>query len=158
MNTLYHGTNNEFDKFDMSYLGKNGRALGHGIYLTHDKKIAKMYGDKILTCDVVLNKELSTTELTITKEQFESILLDVQRHTDILSNYGEFVIPALKNAFDTTFKYANNDLDIYNELCNINGDYLEVMDAFQKLGYTHAVNHKDLKEYIILNPNNITIK
>ena len=49
-NTLYHGTNANFKKFDTSKIGTNSGNegfYGKGIYLTNDKAKAGFYGDKI---------------------------------------------------------------------------------------------------------------
>ena len=54
--TLYHGTNNNFNKFDLKFFNTgafDGGWLGVGIYLTNDYNYAKSYGI-VLTCDVKL--------------------------------------------------------------------------------------------------------
>lgn len=50
----YHGSNTEFDNFDNSKI-KIGW-LGKGFYFTDDKKIAKTFGKKIMTCYINLKK------------------------------------------------------------------------------------------------------
>lgn len=50
----YHGSNTDFDNFDNSKI-KIGW-LGKGFYFTDDKKIAKTFGKKIITCYINLKK------------------------------------------------------------------------------------------------------
>lgn len=56
--TLYHGTKNKFNNFDLKFFnsgaGDNGW-LGYGIYLTNDYEYAESYGD-VLECKVNINK------------------------------------------------------------------------------------------------------
>lgn len=40
---VYHGTNNNFDEFDIKHRTKNGKMYGDGIYFTSDIEQAKKY-------------------------------------------------------------------------------------------------------------------
>ena len=40
---VYHGTNNQFDKFDIKHRTNNGKVYGNGIYFTSDLDYAKKY-------------------------------------------------------------------------------------------------------------------
>lgn len=54
---LYHGTNNEFNEFNLKLFNVgsgDGGWLGYGIYLTNNYDYAKSYG-KVLKCEVTLN-------------------------------------------------------------------------------------------------------
>ena len=42
-NIVYHGTNNQFDKFDIKHRTNNGKIYGNGIYFTSDLDYAKNY-------------------------------------------------------------------------------------------------------------------
>jgi hypothetical protein len=63
--TLYHGTNNSFDKFDLSHAGENTGSSWHGlgIYFTDNKSEASWYGDKIVTANVTINNPLDLTKI-----------------------------------------------------------------------------------------------
>jgi predicted GNAT family acetyltransferase len=47
---LYHGTNKEFDKFSLEFLGENTNNKYKSIFLTPDIETAKKYGKKIIPC------------------------------------------------------------------------------------------------------------
>ena len=54
---LYHGTNNNFNKFDLKFFNVgsgDGGWLGYGVYLTNDYEYAESYGD-VLECKVTLD-------------------------------------------------------------------------------------------------------
>ena len=42
-NIVYHGTNNQFDEFDVTHRTNNGKMYGQGIYFTIDEKQAQKY-------------------------------------------------------------------------------------------------------------------
>lgn len=55
--TVYHGTNQNFNKFDMSYFGKTDDGFyGKGFYFTNEKQDAYDYGDIILSCNLRIEK------------------------------------------------------------------------------------------------------
>ena len=43
---VYHGTDAEFDQFELSKAGANGRREGFGFYFTDDQRITKLYGGR----------------------------------------------------------------------------------------------------------------
>jgi len=52
----YHGTNNEFVKFDMIHRGQTDDGFyGSGFYFTPDREYAGEYGNKILKCELTVN-------------------------------------------------------------------------------------------------------
>ena len=53
--TYYHGSDYEFDSFNIANAGKTGLAYGIGIYLTSDKEDAMRYGKKCLYCGDTIN-------------------------------------------------------------------------------------------------------
>lgn len=49
--TVYHGTNTNFDKFDMSWQGQTDEGFyGRGFYFALEKEHAAEYGSKVLKC------------------------------------------------------------------------------------------------------------
>ena len=67
---LYHGSNNDFDKFDPNLIGSRGTKFGSGAYFTFDEGSAKAYGTKVsewfanITKIYENNAKLSEEELT----------------------------------------------------------------------------------------------
>lgn len=61
---LYHGTNRDFDAFDLRFFGhgsSDGGWLGFGVYLTNDREYAASYGD-VLECEVELKNPYVLTD------------------------------------------------------------------------------------------------
>ena len=57
---MYHGTEKEFDSFDLKFFNQgsgDGGWLGYGIYLTNDIEYAETYGD-VLVCEVTVENPL----------------------------------------------------------------------------------------------------
>ena len=55
---LYHGTDRNFNKFDIRFFNRgssDGGWLGYGFYLTNDIDYAKSYGDNLLKCEVTMS-------------------------------------------------------------------------------------------------------
>ena len=74
---VYHGSNNEFTKFDTARIGSStGTSDGRGFYFTTDKDYANSFGKdgNVLSVFLNIDNPLSLKEKTITKRQlFERI-------------------------------------------------------------------------------------
>lgn len=171
--TLYHGSMQSFDHFILDFLGQNGRAQGSGVYLSPDKQVAQMYATYhkekgyVYTVNAQLKKALNTQKRTISPSLLSRILdaLHQVPELELLSNFGDVnsvgYQAVKKEALDLLLENTN-DLDLYNELVNISGDFNAVSTIFDTFGqFTHCVvenqTWRKSTVYVVLNPQNITI-
>lgn len=167
-----HGTNEDFDIFDFSRIGKNGKAEGYGFYFSDDTEITGRYGG--IQKEVYLNitKPLSQSKKTMTKAslaKFVNAVIDLD-----ISNYGEdgltwqdsFVSNyintyergmtrqyAVREFVNQIWDYNTNDFDLIYEVANGDGKTYssESMREFydvltDTLGYDGVIaewSHKD---------------
>ena len=71
---LYHGSNWEFDSFDLKWVGRNSDP-GHysqGIYFTPNEDLARYYGEYIYVCEVILSNPFYV--MVENKRQFLNIV------------------------------------------------------------------------------------
>jgi hypothetical protein len=110
---IYHGTDNEFDKFDdnkiSSKSGNNG-FLGKGTYFTNNKDFASRWGKRIVAKKLDKNLKLYKH----TKKQAEELGLDPNKSLLELTNYGEktnYITELLKsNGYEGVyFKHNSNE-------------------------------------------------
>ena len=95
---VYHGTDAEFNEFKSKFMGQTGTAKGQGFYFTAQEEYAKQFGANVKAYYLNIRKPLSSTELTITKKQFTTLLDSIDKAQSqreegfeygILSDYGD---------------------------------------------------------------------
>lgn len=146
--TLYHGTNTDFNQFSLKYLGQNTQwhNCQRGIHFTTDIGMAQLFGEKVLECQVVLNKALNLDEVFNSADQAADIVNIIFR----------------ENISD-----PDEALDFIDESIGL-GEYMEFMDAFnsqdnlnkfKERGYDHIISRfsRDKVEYCVFEPSKITI-
>jgi hypothetical protein len=76
--TVYHGTNENFDKFDKRKIGSHTDLgmLGKGFYFSKNKRTAESYGDKIISVRLNIRKPLYISKYKTTKELSEHLGID----------------------------------------------------------------------------------
>lgn len=91
--TLYHGTNENFENFSLDKFGKHDQGdFGKGLYFSLDKQTASKYGDIIKEVNVNIENPLEIN----TSEDYKKMWHDVALHID-------------------TSRLNNEDLAIYND-------------------------------------------
>lgn len=102
---LYHGTNKEFDKFDLSKSGSSNDhgMYGKGIYLTNNKNVAKAFGGKRGHI-----KQVETTfknPLYIKNRKHEKqVMRDFNKSNDIKATNGSEKYPKPTKEFSDKFR------------------------------------------------------
>ena len=72
---LFHGTNTNFDKFDMSRSGQgHGSFLGRGIYFSSDRGDAQSYGKFVREVEVDVDNFLDLRNASASKKWMEMSL------------------------------------------------------------------------------------
>ena len=125
---IYHGTNNEFNIFDISKVGSSsGTSFGYGFYYTDSENIAKGYGAKYMKTGYLnITKPLSLDSKTINKQQLAKFLKAIDSTGEgVLSNFDDVSYygysRVLNKAINNLLEYNDNDVDIICEIANIDG-------------------------------------
>ncbi|REC61855.1 hypothetical protein DRF65_14070 [Chryseobacterium pennae] len=145
---LYHGTDHDFDKFSLEYLGQNTdwENCHRGIHLTEEIGIAQLFGEKVLQCDVNLSKALNLDDVFGCADQAPDIVNII---------------------FEEDISSPDEALEFLDESIGL-GEYLEFMEAFnsletinrfRQLGYDHIISRfsQGKVEYCVFDPSQITI-
>lgn len=139
-----HGTESEFNIFDFSKAGKNGKAEGYGFYFSDEMEITKRYG--AIQKEVYLNitKPLYNNKRTITKLELKKLVnslidFDLKKYASdglvwqdsFLSNYldtYEFNKSrqyAVQEFVNQLWEYNENDQDLVFEIAQADGRMYE---------------------------------
>jgi len=169
---LYHGTQADFNQFDIAYLstGWGQQAYGRGFYLTDNHETAEQYARNgyVYTVEVpngkyLENKPISYSEKRKITEQFYKFFLSEYE-------YGKEAYPDKQSQHDF-WEYevkstlnSETGLDVYNNISTIMGDENEVQRFLTKLGYaglkifddTYKLTDKGTT-YVIFNQDNIKV-
>ena len=165
---VYHGTENEFDEFKSKFMGQTGTRKGQGFYFTAYEKFAQQFGKNVKAYYLNIRKPLSSTELTITREQLSNLLDNIDKTQSqeeegfeygILSDYGDVDYEGrdnvLRNAVELEINSSDNDVELIGGIINTSGNYDMVVNfLFKTLGYDGIIVEED-KIYIAHHPNQI---
>lgn len=149
---VYHGSKAIFTVFDTEKIGLNGSQEGQGIYFTDNKDFAEGFSDgkgQLLEGYLNIQKPLSDSELTLTREQVEQIIRKVDPSgDDLLANYSVdsryygtdkhnlWYESALNDALDSIMEYCGTDSEIMAELANAGAGSAQVLKVlFDEFGY-----------------------
>lgn len=142
--TLYHGTKNKFDNFDLKFFNSgsaDGGWLGYGIYLTNDYEYAESYGD-VLECKVYIeNPYILTDSLYSTRP--------VKLKDELNANTAKDITIKLKNnGYDSVLlKYPDDSwLNEFIELNVFNPNNIKIINRFKQ--WDTSIEIKQKKGYI----------
>ena len=168
----YHGSNNEFTKFDTARIGSStGTSDGRGFYFTTDKDYANSFGKdgNILSVFLNIDNPLSLKEKTITKRQ----LFDIIKRIDekevaadgehwFISNYANYydvgIDGAIREAAESEYPYSDNDVELVNSLISASGNFKDVVSSvYEVTGKSSEIVPKEngTVHYVVTNPNQI---
>lgn len=168
----YHGSNNEFTKFDTARIGSStGTSDGRGFYFTTDKDYANSFGKdgNVLSVFLNIDNPLSLKEKTITKRQ----LFDIIKRIDekevaadgehwLISNYANYydvgIDGAIREAAESEYPYSDNDVELVNSLISASGNFKDVVSSvYEVTGKSSEIVPKEngTVHYVVTNPNQI---
>ena len=168
----YHGSNNEFTKFDTARIGSStGTSDGRGFYFTTDKDYANSFGKdgNVLSVFLNIDNPLSLKEKTITKQQ----LFDIIKRIDekevaadgehwLISNYANYydvgIDGAIREAAESEYPYSDNDVELVNSLISASGNFKDVVNSVYEItGKSSEIVPKEngTVHYVVTNPNQI---
>ena len=169
---VYHGSNNEFTKFDTARIGSStGTSDGRGFYFTTDKDYANSFGKdgNVLSVFLNIDNPLSLKEKTITKRQ----LFDIIKRIDekevaadgehwLISNYANYydvgIDGAIREAAESEYPYSDNDVELVNSLISASGNFKDVVNSVYEItGKSSEIVPKEngTVHYVVTNPNQI---
>ncbi len=169
---VYHGSNNEFTKFDTARIGSStGTSDGRGFYFTTDKDYANSFGKdgNVLSVFLNIDNPLSLKEKTITKQQ----LFDIIKRIDekevaadgehwLISNYTNYydvgIDGAIREAAESEYPYSDNDVELVNSLISASGNFKDVVSSVYEItGKSSEIVPKEngTVHYVVTNPNQI---
>ena len=169
---VYHGSNNEFTKFDTARIGSStGTSDGRGFYFTTDKDYANSFGKdgNVLSVFLNIDNPLSLKEKTITKQQ----LFDIIKRIDekevaadgehwLISNYANYydvgIDGAIREAAESEYPYSDNDVELVNSLISASGNFKDVVSSvYEVTGKSSEIVPKEngTVHYVVTNPNQI---
>ena len=169
---VYHGSNNEFTKFDTARIGSStGTSDGRGFYFTTDKDYANSFGKdgNVLSVFLNIDNPLSLKEKTITKRQ----LFDIIKRIDekevaadgehwLISNYANYydvgIDGAIREAAESEYPYSDNDVELVNSLISASGNFKDVVNSvYEVTGKSSEIVPKEngTVHYVVTNPNQI---
>ena len=169
---VYHGSNNEFTKFDTARIGSStGTSDGRGFYFTTDKDYANSFGKdgNVLSVFLNIDNPLSLKEKTITKRQ----LFDIIKRIDekevaadgehwFISNYANYydvgIDGAIREAAESEYPYSDNDVELVNSLISASGNFKDVVSSvYEVTGKSSEIVPKEngTVHYVVTNPNQI---
>lgn len=109
--TLYHGTNNDFNIFDKSYVSKNTKNAGFygdGFYFTPNKESARQYGEKSKEVYLDIKNPFSFSELSkVDGEEYYSDYIQIMNLVELNPEWGNIPV---KFADKNTWQDINNDV------------------------------------------------
>lgn len=162
LKVLYHGTPNEFYRFDYSHIGDNGTALGKGFYLAENINSAKAYATNengknghVLEVYANITKPMSLKEKTISRSNFKKFIeaIDKKTNNQFLSGYGDVEYEGYNNVLNTaleSYDYSDNDVDLIHDVLNTAS--LSWEEGFRllkdTLGYDGVINEVKFKSPI----------
>lgn len=167
--SVYHGSKEKFERFDLAKIGLNGTAEGKGIYFTDSLFIAEGYGRNGYLYTVKFNgkKQLSEQALIISKEELRAFLEALDNEMDYLANWGEISFEGydcvMNAALEGEISGSDNDVDLIAGICNTSGNVGRALEIlYETLHYDSIVTDADWgngqKLYIALVPDIIEIQ
>lgn len=160
LKVLYHGTPNNFTRFNYDFIGNNGTAIGKGFYLTDSKDVASGYtGETGNVMEVYANitNPMSLDKKNITKADLKKFIQQLSSKDEYyLWDYGDLSSESynsvLDKAVDSNYEYSDNDVDLIHGV--LNTSTLSWEESFRLLknilGYDGII--KDYGEHIVYVP------
>ena len=163
----YHGTKNQFDKFDFSEVGCHSGTTGAGcgLYFTTNKGEALTYGPILYTVNLTLKSAISNHDVTLKIPEVIKIIDYIAKNSvyNHFDNYDEFLTSKQKFVIiQDMIKCSLSDTEVIEGIIN-SGCPVEVMlQTLTYFGYTHTEDKIEpddasMPHYIIYDLNAISI-
>lgn len=125
----YHGTDENFDNFDLKYFGKHDQGdFGKAVYFSDNENTASKYGKNVKQKDI----ELNNPYIINTEEDYKQLWSQLAKETDI-SKLDKTELKLLKDPYTSQ---EEKNFMLYDKL---NSE--EKANAIQKLGYDGVIDN-----------------
>lgn len=125
----YHGTDENFDNFDLKYFGKHDQGdFGKAVYFSDNENTASKYGKNVKQQDI----ELNNPYIINTEEDYKQLWSQLAKETDI-SKLDKTELKLLKDPYTSQ---EEKNFMLYDKL---NSE--EKANAIQKLGYDGVIDN-----------------
>lgn len=125
----YHGTNENFDNFDLKYFGKHDQGdFGKAVYFSDNENTASKYGKNVKQQEI----ELNNPYVINTEEDYKQLWSQLAKETDI-SKLDKTELKLLKDPYTSQ---EEKNFMLYDKL---NSE--EKANAIQKLGYDGVIDN-----------------
>ena len=169
---VYHGTTNNFDNFDVAYIGAGwGTSYGWGFYLTDNMEAAKQYSGNHIVMQVrIPDKKYLYYGKTVPKNERLRIARLFFKYYTTEDEYGKtaYSSPESQKEFwlgECIYLAEPGDGgDIYGGIASLLGSDKETSEFLYKIGYkgicfpgSKGGTNIKFKNYVMFNPNDIEI-
>lgn len=125
----YHGTDENFDNFDLKYFGKHDQGdFGKAVYFSDNENTALKYGKNVKQQDI----ELNNPYIINTEEDYKQLWSQLVKETDV-SKLDKTELKLLKDPYTSQ---EEKNFMLYDKL---NSE--EKANAIQKLGYDGVIDN-----------------
>ena len=154
----YHGTDNEFEEFDYSYIGMGKEEYGPGFYFADRHELADRHG-KVGKYELILDKYLKKGK-KLSKSDISRLIKWAPGYEDILSNFSERPEEAFYKALelysDESFDKVDSYFRIWHDFYKKRGNSRQFVENLVRLGYDgYIIEEPGLNTYVMYNINNI---
>ena len=167
---LFHGSQADFDKFDVAYMssGWGQQAYGYGFYVAAQKDTAIQYGRGGIVYTVEIPSDgLYLSNKSISKREALGVARKFFKYYTTEDEYGKEAYAGHENEFwDEECRYVADCSDgesLYGTIASIIGSDRQTSKWLNKIGYTGIMLYyksgdgKPLLNYVIFNPTDIKI-
>jgi len=167
---VYHGSPNNFDEFNLDFIGSESgtSGAGPGIYFSESEAEAFSYGENMFECVLKLNNRISNDEITFNQKFVYDLLKYMYETTEenFFENYSLQYFPGLNranNILDKVFESCKSDTEIIGMLMNTGFSIKIMFEYLINLGYDHTVDKHETfgpvgtLHYIVYNVDSISI-
>ena len=156
--TAYHGTNNEFEKFDYGYIGIGLDEYGPGFYFSNSYEAAEKYG-KVRKYELTFNKYIIKDKKP-SKAEVSKLIRWAPQYKDSLTNFGEYETEAFNTALNSLTRPYYDKVDsyfaIWRDFYLKKGNSRQFVENIVRLGYDgYIINEEGHTIYVMYNTNNI---
>ena len=166
---VYHGSPNEFDKFDHEKIGSsNATSLGRGFYFTMDKIRAKGYGKHTRKFEITIKKPVNQECRTIDSENIVQLITACPREFSGVEDHADLSCMSYKSGAESACKiydqYEHNDLDLINVIghdmyrCHWEIFFKKLKEITGHDGIIHIYPDGKTLEFVVFNNEDIEYK
>lgn len=157
---LYHGSNADFEEFDLSY--QNMATYGAGVYLTPDKDFAKGYGKNIYECFADINNtflsnaKLSEEEISKIFKEYTNEIIKMSQSSSKRWGLEKFDVSTFEGFSNYVKSNFGMVINVLREIAKYSDKIGSSSDILSFLGYDSYFDEKR-STLSVFDPSNVKI-